>query len=82
MSYYNHFRKDFDFIRPCALAHDERSYDNAALTRRPNNSELELRVLQSVNRPQIAISEFAETLLANFKYLEENKEILDQESLN
>ena len=75
VSYYNHFRKDF--IRPYGLAHDEQSYDDATLTRRLNNWNCEF-----FNRPQIAISEFAETLLANFKYLQDNKEILDQKSFS
>ena len=34
-----------------------------------------------VVRPQVAISEFADTVLANAQYLEENMEVLRKDSL-
>ena len=34
-----------------------------------------------VVRPQVAISEFADTVLANAQYLEENMEVLEKDSL-
>ena len=34
-----------------------------------------------VVRPQVAISEFADTVLANAQYLEENMEVLGKDSL-
>ena len=34
-----------------------------------------------VVRPQVAISEFTDTILANAEYLEENMEVLEKDSL-
>ena len=70
ISFFNHFRKDF--IRPCGLAHNVTVFDPTIFSRRLNNINCELYV-----RPQIAISEFAETIPANLQYVEENLEILD-----
>ena len=46
------------------------------LTRRLNNYNCEFYM-----RSQVAISELAETVSANIKYTEENREILDQKSI-
>ena len=74
VTYFNHFRKDF--IRPYGLAHDAMSFEDSTLKRRLNSINCEFYL-----RPQIAISEFAETVSANLKYMEENCEILDPESI-
>ena len=63
VSYFNHFRKDF--IRPYGLAHDAQSFDEATLTRRLNNFNCEF-----FTRPQVAVSEFAETFSTNLTYME------------
>ena len=75
VSFFNHFRKDF--IRPYGLAHNENTFDPATLSRRSNNINCEFYL-----RPQIAISEFAETIPANLQYVEENINILDKESIS
>ena len=59
------------------LAHDESSFHPATLRRRLNNINCEFFL-----RPQIAISEFAETVPVNLKYVEENHEILDRDSVD
>ena len=69
-----HFCKDF--IRPYGLAHNEDSYDDASISRRLNSWNCKF-----FQHPQIGISEFAETILANVKYLEDNMKILEQKSL-
>ena len=74
VSYFNHFRKDF--IRPYGLAHDAQSFDEATLTRRLNNFNCEF-----FTRPQVAISEFAETFSTNLTYMEQNLEILEPKSV-
>ena len=74
MGYFNHFRKDF--IRPYGLAHDDNSFDSATLSRRLNNFNCEFYL-----RPQVAISEFAETIIKNVQYIEENANILDPKSI-
>ena len=73
--FFNHFRKDF--IRPYGLAHDQSSFDPATLSRRLNNINCEFFM-----RPQIAISEFAETVPVNLKYIEENLKILDKDFID
>ena len=73
--FFNHFRKDF--IRPYGLAHNEASFDPATLSPRLNNINCEFYL-----RPQIAISEFAETIPVKLKYVEENLEILDTQSIS
>lgn len=75
VSYFTHFRKDF--IRPYGLAHDKSSFDAATLSRRLNNINCEFFL-----PPQIAMSEFAETVPFNLKYIEEHLEILKKESIN
>ena len=75
MQYYNHFRKDFQ--RPYCLAHDQTSFDAATISRRLNNYNCEFHL-----RPQIGISEFAETVQQNFHCLRDNIEILDQRSIS
>lgn len=74
VSYFNHFRKDF--IRPYWLVHDQSSFDARTLSHRLNNINCEFFL-----RPQIAISEFAETVLINLKYIEEHLDILEKESI-
>ena len=74
VAYFNHFRKDF--IQHYGLVNDAQSFDAVTLTRRLNNFNCEFFI-----RPQIAISEFAETLSANLKYIEENVEILEPKSI-
>ena len=74
VTYFNHFRKDF--IRPYGLAHNDQSFEAATLSRRLNNINCEF-----FTRPQIAISEFAETVSANLKYLEQNLEVLEPKSI-
>ena len=70
VAYFNHFRKDF--IQAYGLARKTQSFDAVTLSQRLNNFNCEFFI-----RPQIAISEFAETLSANLKYIEENVEILE-----
>ena len=74
MNSFNHFRKDF--IRPYGLAHDQFSFHATTLSRRLNNVNCEFFL-----RPQVGISEFAETVPINLKYVEDNIEILDRESI-
>ena len=74
MQFFNHFRKDF--IRPYGLAHDENSFEHKILMRRLNSWNYKFYL-----HPQIAISEFTQTISQNVKYLEENIDILDQHSL-
>ena len=74
VAYFNHFRKDF--IRPYGLVHHAQIFDAVTLSQRLNNFNCEFFIL-----PQIAISEFAETLSANLKYIEENVEILEPKSI-
>ena len=52
---YNHFRKDF--LRPYGLPHDESSFVAATISRRLNSYNCEFYL-----QPQVAISEFAETV--------------------
>ena len=69
-----HFCKDF--IRLYGLAHDEHSYDDATISKWLYSWNCEF-----FQHCQIGISKFAEKILANVKYLEDNMEILDQNSL-
>ena len=73
VSFFNHFRKDF--ICPYGLVHNQTVFDPAS--RRLNNINCEFHL-----RPQIAISEFTETVPANLQYVEETLEILDKESIS
>ena len=73
VSFFNHFRKDFN--RPYGLAHNETAFDPAS--HRLNNINCEFYL-----QPQIAISEFAETVPANLQYVEEYLEILDKELIS
>lgn len=75
VQYYNHFRKDF--LRPYGLAHEESSFDDATITRRLNSYNCEFYL-----RPQVAISEFAETVQQNLHYIRDNAEILDQRAIS
>ena len=74
VTFFNHFRKDF--ICPYGLAHDATSFEQSTLNWRLSNINCEFYI-----RPQIAISEFAETVSANLKYMENNYEILDPKSI-
>ena len=58
------------------VAHDDNSFDSATLSRRLNNFNCEF-YLQS----QVAISEFAEMIIKNVQYIEENANILDPKSI-
>ena len=69
VSFFNHFRKDF--TRPYGLGYNETAFDPPS--RRLNNINCEFYL-----RPQIPISEFAETVPANLQYVEENLKILDK----
>ena len=75
VNFFNHFRKDF--LRPHNLVHDALVYEDSTLIRRLNRYNCKFFI-----RPQFAMSEFAETLLQNMEYLENNAEILDITSLN
>ena len=75
VQYYNHFRKDF--LRPYGLAHEESSFDDATITRRLNSYNCEFYL-----RPQVAISEFAETVQQNLHYIRDNAEIIDQRAIS
>ena len=74
VGFFNHFRKDF--IRPYGLAHDSQSFEAVTLSRRLNNFNCEF-----FTGPHIAISQFAETVSVNLKYMEENMEILEPKSI-
>ena len=74
ITFFNQVRKDF--IRPYGLPHDAMSFEESTLKRRLSNINCEFYL-----RPQIAMSEFAETVSANLKYMENNYEILDPESI-
>ena len=74
VGYFNHFRKDC--IRPYELAQNDHSFDSAILSRRLNNFNCEFYLW-----PQVATSEFAETVTKNLHYIEENQDILDPKSI-
>ena len=65
-----------DFIRPYGFAHDQRSFDPSTLSRRLNNYNCEFYL-----RPQVGMSEFAETVMHNLQCIEENTDILDPKSI-
>ena len=65
VTFFNQVRKDF--IRPYGLPHDAMSFEEPTLKRRLSNINCEFYL-----RPQIAMSEFAETVSANLKYMENN----------
>ena len=75
VNFFNHFNKDF--ICPYGLAHDQSSFDPATFSCRLNNIHCKFYL-----RPQIAISEFAETVPVNLKYVQENLEILEKDSID
>ena len=74
VGFYNHFRKDF--IQPYGLAHDQNSCGKSTFCDRLTTINYGFYV-----RPQIAIWEFAETVLVNLHYVKENVEILEQQSI-
>ena len=59
------------------MAHNENTFHHATLSSRLNNINCEFYM-----RPQIAISEFAETIPAKLQYVEDNINILDKESIS
>ena len=74
ISYFYHFRKDF--LKPYGLAHDADNFSDDNFHRRINTITCEYVV-----RPQVAISEFTDTILANAEYLNENMKVLEKDSL-
>ena len=75
IQYFNHFRKDF--LKPYGLAHDESSFDARTITRRLNSYNCEFFL-----RPQVAISEFAETVQQNLHYIRDNADIIDATAIS
>ena len=75
MSFFNYFFRK-DFIHPNGLAHNETAFDTTRLSCRLYNINCGFYL-----QPQIAIS-FADTVPANLKYMEENLEIVDKESIS
>ena len=61
---------------PYGVGHNDQSFTDAQLASRICNINCEF-----ITRPWIAVSEFADTMLGNSKYLHENKDFLDSESL-
>ena len=74
VKYFFHFRKDF--INPYGLAHDASSFSDQQISARLSQMNCEF-----LTRPNIALSEFAHTLLANIEYLEENASVLDGQGM-
>ena len=74
VNFYQHFRKDF--IRPYGLAHSEDAFHDATIARRLKTINCEFLL-----RPHIAISEFSETIIENWKYISNNIEIFDVEAI-
>ena len=66
MALFNHFGKDF--ICPYGLSHYPKSFETST------NFEFYMQ-------PEVAISEFTETISASLKYMEKNREILDTKSI-
>ena len=74
VKYFFHFHKDF--INRYGSAHDAWPFTDQQITARLSQMNCEF-----LTRPNIAISEFADTLLANTQYLEENILVLDGRSM-
>lgn len=58
------------------MAHDQQAFDDASLKRRLDSYDFKF-LLTTTN-----YNEFSATLLQNTEYLEQNADILDEESLN
>ena len=63
-------------MKSYGLAHDADNFSDDSFHWRINTINSEYVV-----RPQVAISEFTDTILANAEYLEENMEVLEKDSL-
>ena len=74
IKYFYHFRKDF--LPPYGAAQNDQSFTDDQLAARINSINCEF-----ITRPRIGVSEFADTMLANSKYLDENKDLLDSQGL-
>ena len=64
VNFYQHFRKDF--IRPYGLAHSEDAFHDATIARRLKTINCEF-LLRCGRYIRIAISEFSETIIENWK---------------
>lgn len=74
VKYFYHFHKDF--INPYGMAHDTASYTDEQIHARLSQMNYEF-----LARSNIAISEFADALIANIECLEENISVLDAKGL-
>ena len=74
IKYFYHFRKDF--LPPYEIAHDYQSFSNEKMKVRIGAISCEF-----ITQPWIGVSEFADTMVTNGKFLEESKDLLDSESL-
>ena len=61
---------------PNGAAQNDQSFTDDQLAARINSINCEF-----ITRPRIGVSEFADTMLANSKYLDENKDLLDSQAL-
>ena len=74
VKYFSHFRKDF--LPLYGAGHNDQSFTDDQLAARLGNINCKF-----ITRPWIAVSGFAKTMLANSKYLHENKDLLDSEGV-
>ena len=74
IKYFFHFRKNF--INPYGPAHDASPFTDQQIGARLSQMNCEF-----LTRPNIAISEFSHTFLANMEYLEQNISILDEKGM-
>ena len=74
LKYFYHFRKDF--LPPYGIAHNDQSFSDEKMQAR-----IEAINCEFIIRPWIGVSKFAETMLANEKFLEESKDLLDSQNL-
>ena len=74
LKYFYHFRKDF--LPPYGIAHNDQSFSDEKMQAR-----IEAINCEFIIQPWIGVSRFAETMLANGKFLEESKDLLDSENL-
>ena len=75
VKYFYHFRREF--LPPYGIAHNEQSF---------SDEKMKARIIGAINcefitQPWIGVSEFADTMLSNAKFLEESKHLLDSEIL-
>ena len=66
----------YHFLPPYEIAHDDQSFSNEKMKVRTGAINCEF-----ITQPWIGVSEFADTMVANGKFLEESKDLLDSESL-